>query len=283
MSRFPITTLKRFLLPALAGGVFGFVVFLMLTYPIAQNADLPLPPTLMFGSGPRVELQHFLLNLRTDLYWLTLFLDYGLGFTGIAALASVGLASVIEQIETRITKARGTLFTFPTIARRYLVSIIAGLIIGLMLDFAWMGFSLGTVYLHFTCTDMLCSQACLGILAMFVYDELKRISKEESLPSKVQHHITFRIMLAFAAMSYFLYSDTFAWPCAWVLSTFPHSDWSQMNCGSWFVVIVLGTVYTASTLYAGYAFLVVNRLTKSISHLVHHNFQVSKKVEESCR
>jgi hypothetical protein len=263
MQSLPISTRsKRFLAPAFAGGIVGFIVFLMLTYPSAMQADLPLPPTLLFGRGPDVELQGMLLDLRRDLYWLTILLEHGFGFIGLFVLGLIGIAALIERIETKISLQTGKPYTIAKVPMRYLASVLSVLCLGLLLDLAWMRVSFHAVYLHFTCLELLCSQSCLGILVMFVHDELKKLVPAETRLAALKHRTTFRIYLAFAAMTYFLFAETFAWPCAWFLSSFPQLNWSELSPKEWIVVSILITIYTASTLYAAFAFLVLNRKTK---------------------
>lgn len=42
-------------------------------------------------------------------------------------------------------------------------------------------------------------------------------------------------------------------------NSFPHLDWSGLELNEWIVVAILTTLYTASTLYACFAFLILNR------------------------
>ncbi len=256
MEKHPIINLKRFIMPAFAGGLLGFIIFLELTYPIAQRADLPLPPTLCFGGGPIAELQSQLLSWRTDLYWLTIFFNNGFGFVGLLALAFVGFASLMENIESQVSKARGTVYYLPKIPSRYFTAISIALLIALIADLAWMNLSIGTVYLHFSCIELVCSQICLGILVVFVHDELKKVSIKGTLSAKRNDHVAFRVVLAFSAVCYFLFSEMFAWPCAWFLNYFP--KWEHLSPSSCLSVALVATIYTSITLYAAYAFVVIN-------------------------
>lgn len=228
--------LKGYMLAGLVGLVVGFLHVLTTTFLPEVLSNSEIPTKVIFGSGPIASAENLLLSRAMDLLWLKFFFSRGIYYIYAHVFAAFLIVYSYKRFRpSKLMKLENTIHF-------YIPYIGISIALGVILDLYWMGFSLKSLYFHFSSFEIFFTDICCGILVANISRQIMPPWKVRNTDMRVSEinmlFVNILFLTAFAVLG------DFAWPCRWFLITFVSLQWFDFMTQPIVMVLILFLIYS---------------------------------------